>query len=113
MQEFWQYKAKILEVIEADTFDLRIDLGFGISKVQRVRLLGTLANNLALGDMVHLGDSAKEFVKDILPRNTEVSIRSYKKTLFIYLVEMSQQGVDISAVILDSGVCGSWGGSKL
>lgn len=35
----YKYKAKVLKVIDGDTVDLLIDLGFGISYKQRIRLL--------------------------------------------------------------------------
>jgi len=34
------YQAKIVEVIDGDTFDLMIDLGFGVFTQQRMRLYG-------------------------------------------------------------------------
>ena len=34
----WHYRAKIVKIVDADTLDLDIDLGFGILKRERVRL---------------------------------------------------------------------------
>ena len=37
----WTYRAKVIRVIDGDTVDVDIDLGFGmIYKKQRVRLMG-------------------------------------------------------------------------
>lgn len=36
----WKYKAKILRVIDGDTFDVLLDLGFNILIRRRVRLYG-------------------------------------------------------------------------
>lgn len=39
MQRFW-YGAKVLNVVDGDTLDLMIDLGFNIHHKIRVRLFG-------------------------------------------------------------------------
>ena len=36
--ELYQYKAKILRVVDADTVDAAVDVGFGITMTQRFRL---------------------------------------------------------------------------
>ncbi len=36
----WQYKAKVLHVVDADTVDLLVDVGFRMSFTDRFRLFG-------------------------------------------------------------------------
>ena len=36
----WTYRARLIKVVDGDTVDLSVDLGFGVSKVERVRLAG-------------------------------------------------------------------------
>ena len=37
----WTYRAKVIKVVDGDTVDVDIDLGFGISqKNERVRIMG-------------------------------------------------------------------------
>jgi micrococcal nuclease len=36
----YEYKAKVLKVVDPDTYDLQIDLGFNIFHTHRVRMLG-------------------------------------------------------------------------
>jgi len=36
----YEYRAKLIKVIDGDTIDVKIDLGFGISLKKRVRLFG-------------------------------------------------------------------------
>lgn len=36
----WTYRAKLHRVVDGDTLDLLIDLGFGVAVRERVRLLG-------------------------------------------------------------------------
>ena len=38
--KLYYYKAKVLKVIDGDTMDVEIDLGFGIYKKERLRLVG-------------------------------------------------------------------------
>lgn len=47
----YTYKATILNVVDGDTIDIEIDLGFDIRTVQRVRMLGLNApeHNTAAG----------------------------------------------------------------
>ena len=40
MDKIYQYKAYVLKVVDGDTIDLEIDLGFNIRVRERVRLLG-------------------------------------------------------------------------
>jgi hypothetical protein len=41
----YEYKAKIINVVDGDTFDAIVDLGFTVSVKQRFRLLGVLTIN--------------------------------------------------------------------
>lgn len=41
MQINYLYKAKVLNVVDGDTVDVVVDLGFSISTKQRLRLLGS------------------------------------------------------------------------
>jgi len=34
----YEYKAKVIKVVDGDTIDVMIDLGFDVSKIERVRL---------------------------------------------------------------------------
>lgn len=38
MSELYKYKAKVLRVVDADTFDMEVDLGFGLKMEQRFRI---------------------------------------------------------------------------
>ena len=56
----YQYKAKILNVVDGDTFDMDIDLGFHIHIHERVRLLG-IDTPEKFGEEKPLGLKVKEF----------------------------------------------------
>ena len=58
----YQYKAQVKAVIDADTIDVLIDLGFGVHTMQRLRLYGIDAPEMK----TEAGKIAKEYVKSVL-----------------------------------------------
>lgn len=58
----YQYKAQVRQVIDADTIDVLIDLGFGVHTMQRLRLYGIDAPEMK----TEAGKIAKEYVKSVL-----------------------------------------------
>ena len=58
----YQYKAKVLKVLDGDTVDIDLDLGFNIILAnQRVRMAGIdTPESLLLEDFVNCIDSAKD-----------------------------------------------------
>jgi len=65
----YQYRCKVLRVIDGDTVDVDIDLGFGVwLKKQRVRLHGIDTPESRTRDKVekHYGLIAKKFLKEQL-----------------------------------------------
>lgn len=66
----YEYKCKIIRVIDGDTVDVDIDLGFGVwLKKERVRMLGIDTPESRTRDKVEklFGLTAKEFIKDLMP----------------------------------------------
>lgn len=70
----YEYKAKVVRVLDADTIDVSIDLGFDVWVYQRVRLLGinTAEKN------TELGKQAADYVKGLLPVGQEIILKSEK-----------------------------------
>ena len=65
------YKAKCLRVVDGDTIDAQIDLGFDTHKVIRIRLVGVNAAESRTRDLEEKarGLAAKQFVKDSLSKH--------------------------------------------
>lgn len=66
----YEYKAKILRVVDGDTVDVDIDLGFGVwMHKERVRMMGIDTPESRTRDKVEkkFGLASKEFVKAYLP----------------------------------------------
>ena len=84
----YEYKAKILRVIDGDTFEASIDLGFHTHRVEKLRIYGYDAPEVKLYEGVtedekQLGLEAKKFCEELFsdPENQEITIRThYDKT---------------------------------
>lgn len=118
-QQLYTYSAKVLKVIDADTFDLDIDIGFKIKIEHNVRLRGINCPERKTPK----GERAKLFVEQslgITPQSNAtplVVIRSYKSEKFgRYLVdlwylkgetgkeEILKNGKLLNQILLDKGL---------
>ena len=75
------YKVKeIVKIVDGDTIDVLIDLGFGLTKKERVRVAGIDAPESRTRDLYEkkLGLEAKEFLKNKL-ENNDVIIKTEKE----------------------------------
>jgi len=77
MQRFW-YGAKVLKVVDGDTVDLMIDLGFNIHHKIRVRLYGVNTPESRTKDLKEkeLGLKAKSFTLDWLTNHGWVFVNT-------------------------------------
>ena len=77
----WTYRAKVIRVIDGDTVDVDIDLGFGIwQKNERVRIMGidTPESRTRNLDEKKRGLLAKSYLKEALKKGTKLSVKTYK-----------------------------------
>ena len=74
----YDYKAKLVKVVDGDTIDVTIDLGFDVSVKKRVRFEGINAPESRTRDLKEkaLGLAAKERVKAILAENPCFTLES-------------------------------------
>lgn len=70
----YEYKATVLRIVDADTIDIQIDLGFEVSTKQRVRLNGLNAPERYTED----GKLAIAWLRDRLPLGSTVTVVSEK-----------------------------------
>lgn len=96
----YTYNAKVVKIIDADTVDLLIDLGFSVYKKLRCRLAGLNSPELNTAE----GKAARDFLVANLPINEDVIVISkeydkYGRSLgVIYYKELN-----INKLLLDSG----------
>ena len=74
----YDYKAKLLRVVDGDTVDAEIDLGFDISVKKRIRLVGINTPECRTRDLEEKakGLAAKDRVKAILAENPKFNLES-------------------------------------
>ena len=74
----YDYKAKLVRVVDGDTIDAEIDLGFDISVKKRIRLVGINTPECRTRDLEEKakGLAAKDRVKAILAENPKFNLES-------------------------------------
>lgn len=75
----YEYKAKILRVVDGDTVDVDIDLGFGVwLRNERVRIMGidTPESRTRDKEQKKFGLLAKERLKELLPKGKNSVLRT-------------------------------------
>lgn len=71
---FYIYKAVLLRVVDADSIDVRVDLGFSIFTDMKLRLLGINAPEMNTAE----GKAAKLALETLLPLQSPLIIETYK-----------------------------------
>jgi len=78
----YEYKARVVRVVDGDTMDVSIDLGFGVYKRERIRLAGINTPETfgvkKTSDEYAAGMAAKEFVQSVCPVDSIIVIRTDK-----------------------------------
>ena len=99
----YTYSAKLIRVIDGDTVDLEIDLGFDISIRQRLKLYGvdTPDSRSVNSDTKQKGLEAKQRLTELLPRqfkiNTILNKRGkYGRVLGTIFVNDKETGEEIN-----------------
>lgn len=80
----YRYKVKVAKVVDGDTVDVDIDLGFGMTyKKQRVRMLGIDTPESRTRDLVEkkFGKASKKHLKGIL-ESGDIELVSHDKGKF-------------------------------
>ena len=96
----YQYKAQVKSVIDADTIDVLIDLGFGVHTMQRLRLYGIDAPEMRS----EAGKIAKEYVKSVLlgaDASMFVYVRTFKDRKDKYGRKLAVLYFDPVSMLLD------------
>ena len=81
----YRYRVDVTRVVDGDTVDVDIDLGFGMTyKKQRVRLYGIDTPESRTRDLVEkkYGKAAKKFLKEKIESAEQITLYSHDKGKF-------------------------------
>lgn len=85
MKNIYEYNVTIVKVVDGDTVDVDIDLGFGmVYKKQRVRMLGIDTPESRTRDLVEkkFGKASKKHLKTLLEEAESITLISHDKGKF-------------------------------
>ena len=108
----YEYKCKILRVVDGDTVDVDIDLGFGVwMHKERVRMMGIDTPESRTRDLEEkfYGKQAKYFLTSLL-EETEVELIVHDKGKFgriigeIFIIEKHAEGHPVFEVDIEKSV---------
>ena len=113
----YQYKIKKLnKIVDGDTFDCDIDLGFDVMlSNQRIRLSGidtweSRTRNLKEKEK---GLAAKAYTKDVLESSNEITIKSFGKGKYGRMLgEVYCDGACLNEQLIDAGHAHKYDGGK-
>ena len=103
----YEYKCKVLKVVDGDTVDVLADLGFSIFHKCRVRLYGIDTPESRTRDLEEkkYGKMASNFLSDAIKDAEVVSLRTHKDKKGKYgriLGEIICDGVNINQVMVET-----------
>ena len=98
----YEYKAKVKRVIDGDTYEMIIDLGFNLDFTVDVRIIGCDAYE-TYGEEEDKGDKATKFAEDTLLGKELVINTEYDMTFDRYLAKVFVDGVDFSKLLIKEG----------
>ena len=108
----YEYKAIVVRVVDGDTVDVDIDLGFNTwLKKQRVRLVGIDAPETRTRDLEEkaAGMKTKEYVENFCSIGSEIILKTHKDSTGKFgriLGEIYKEGVELSLnqILLQEGL---------
>lgn len=105
----YEYKAKVTNVVDGDTLDALVDLGFKVQTLQRLRLARVDTPERAQPGY----GAARDFVKQLV-EGKDVTMRTHKVSKWGYfLADISIEGRDIADMLLAAGLAKAYdGGTK-
>lgn len=116
----YEYFARLMDVVDGDTVDVQVELGFYVSQSMRMRLNGidTMEMNSKDATERFMARQAKELLEQYLGR--ECVVRSHKKDkygrflcdLYVFDGADKEELIDINKMLLDSGLAVAYDGGR-
>jgi micrococcal nuclease len=109
----YTYRATVIRVVDGDTVDVDVSLGFDVFTHQRFRLDGIAAPESYGPKASEAGHAAKQYLSDLLPPGTPVIIQTvkdrkekygrYLATLFPLAAEGAAMTICVNRTLIDAG----------
>jgi micrococcal nuclease len=114
------YEAKVLNVVDGDTLDLLVDLGFSVHHRIRVRLHGINTPESKTTDIKEkeLGLKAKDYTKDWINRHPQVFVSTVKDKkekfgrILANIYSDETKTVSLNESLVDAGYARVYNGEK-
>ena len=114
----YEYKAEVLRVVDGDTVDCRIDLGFDTFVKKRVRLLGIDAPETRTRDLEEkaLGFAASAGLKNLLASSSDIVVMTFLdrgkfgRVLGVFLV--GEERINANEYLVENGLAKVYDGGK-
>jgi len=104
-EDLYTYRASVVRVLDGDTIEVVVDLGFGVRSVQTLRLRGIDCPELVSRE----GMEAKEFVKKLLTPSSQVIIKTVKSDKYdryladVFIAGKEGQQTCLNNLLLEKG----------
>ncbi len=103
MIELYQYDARVERIVDGDTIEFSVDLGFHVYFREQMRLAHYAAPEVT-GIERPLGLIAKQKLEELLPAGTVVKIKSHKTEKFgRWLAEIEWNGGTLAELLIEQG----------
>lgn len=111
----YEYKiSNILKVVDGDTVDLSLDLGFYVTVVQRIRLDGLDTPEMHSKDVNEkkLAQEAKQFIEKWLSENKDLTVKTKKDDKYGRMLgEIFCNGKSLNKILTDMGYAWEYDGT--
>ena len=99
----YKYKAQVINIVDGDTIDCDVDMGFYITTRQRFRIKGIDAPEVR-GPEKAEGKKAKKWLQDVL-LNASIVLTTYKADSFgRWLCDVNKGDLDIASHMVELGI---------
>ena len=107
VNKLYHYKGKVVKVIDGDTIDVELDLGFSIFHKERFRLSGIDAWELR-GEERDKGLLAKARVIELAPIGSDIIVKTFKDSKgkygrYLGEIQLPVMGRSINQILLEEG----------
>lgn len=103
----WVYqRCEVVKVRDGDTFDVRMDIGFGLSMEVAVRLKGINCEEMK-GSKADLAERARKFTEDVLTNSKQCTVLSYGWDKYGGRIDaevMLSDGRSLNNLLVESGL---------